>query len=51
MNKDMQYKLGVSSVPMRIFGTSEVHHQYKIWNAGKAIKCWKRETLIVNTLA
>ena len=21
---------------MRIFGTSEVHHQYKIWSAGKA---------------
>ena len=36
MNKDMQYKLGISSVPMRIFGTSEVHQQYKIWSARKA---------------
>ena len=36
MNKDIQYKLGISSVPMRIFGTSEVHNQYKIWSTGKA---------------
>ena len=36
MNKDMQYKLGISSVLMRTFGTSEVHHQCKLWSAGKA---------------
>ena len=35
MSKDMQYKWSISSVPMRIFGTSEVHHQYEIWSAGK----------------
>ena len=36
MNKDMKYRIGISSVLMRIFDTSEVHHQYKIWCAGKA---------------
>ena len=36
MSKYMQYKRGISSVPMRIFGTSEAHHQYKAWSAGKA---------------
>ena len=33
MIKDMQYKWGILSVPRRVFGTSEVHHQYE-WDMG-----------------
>ena len=27
MSKNMHYKRGISSIPMRIFCTDEVHHQ------------------------